>query len=160
VGEENQGWSIAKRLLEFERSGVYGPRTRRILARTERIARTDGAAWASYAFRRRFAEASIALDALEAAELRLLSEPRAGDSGVSTSILKLAGTEVMQRTTELALWASGTDACYRVIDHEGGVRGNEGAISMARYLNARAATIYGGSSEVQRNILARTALGL
>jgi len=160
IGEENEGWSIAKRLLEFERSGVYGPRTRRILARAERVARASGGAWASRDFRRRFAEACIEADVLEAGELRMLGEANSASSKTMYSILKLAGTETMQRATELAVWASGTEAAYCARQDIDAGSGDEGAISMARYLNTRAATIYGGSSEVQRNILAKAALGL
>jgi alkylation response protein AidB-like acyl-CoA dehydrogenase len=160
VGAENEGWSIAKRLLEFERSGIYGPRIRRILARAERVARETGEAWASLDYRRRFAEACIAADVLEAGELRLLSQPDAAGAKKTTSILKLAGTEAMQRATELALYASGTDAAYLAGSQGLNSAALEGSISMARYLNSRAATIYGGSSEVQRNILAKTALDL
>jgi acyl-CoA dehydrogenase len=158
VGAENEGWQIAKRLLEFERSGVYGPRTRRILARIERLARMD-ASWSQREFRRRFAEISIETDTLEAAELRLVSGEQPFPGGSTASLLKLAGTETMQRATELAVLAGGARAAYQLDAASGGAL-DEAAISMARYLNARAATIYGGSSEVQRNILARSVLGL
>lgn len=160
VGAENEGWSVAKRLLEFERSVIYGPRIRRILARAERVARETGEVWASLDFRRRFAEACIAADVLEAGELRLLSQAGAADAKKTSSILKLAGTEALQRATELALYASGTDAAYLAGSQGLSSAAFEGSVSMARYLNSRAATIYGGSSEVQRNILAKTALDL
>jgi acyl-CoA dehydrogenase len=159
VGAENEGWQIAKRLLEFERSGVYGPRTRRILARIERLARMDGALWSQREFRRRFAEISIETDTLEAAELRLVSGQQHLLGGSAPSLLKLIGTETMQRATELAVLAGGARAAYQLDATSHGAL-DEAAISMARYLNARAATIYGGSSEVQRNILARSVLGL
>jgi len=159
VGAENEGWKIAKRLLEFERSGVYGPRTRRILARIERLARADGALWSHREFRRRFAQISIETDTLEASELRLVSAEPAVPSSSAASLLKLAGTQTMQRATELAVLAGGVGAAYQLEPTPLGAL-DEPAISMARYLNARAATIYGGSSEVQRNILARSVLGL
>jgi acyl-CoA dehydrogenase len=159
VGAENEGWRIAKRLLEFERSGLYGPRTRRILARIERLAREDGALWSQRDFRRRFAQISIETDTLEAGELRLVSGQQPFLSNSASSLVKLAGTETMQRATELAVLASGASAAYQLDANSDGAL-DEGAISMARYLNARAATIYGGSSEVQRNILAKSVLGL
>jgi len=158
VGAENAGWKIAKRLLEFERSGVYGPRTRRILARVERLARAD-ASWSQREFRRRFAEISIETDTLEAAELRLVSGEQLFLGSSAPSLLKLAGTETMQRATELAVLVGGVRAAYQLDANSHGPVA-EAAISTARYLNARAATIYGGSSEVQRNILAKSVLGL
>ncbi|NGY06995.1 acyl-CoA dehydrogenase family protein [Solimonas terrae] len=159
VGAEGDGWTIAKRLLEFERSGVYGPRVRRLLAQARRLAESDGARWHHPLFRQRYAELSIEADALEAGELRLLAA--ASDaSNVTSSQLKLAGTETLQRVSELCVLAAGTSAAYthestRCDDHH-----REAGVAMARYLNMRAATIYGGSSEVQRNILAKTALHL
>jgi acyl-CoA dehydrogenase len=159
VGAENGGWQIAKRLLEFERSGVYAPRARRVLARIERLARMDGGLWSNRDFRRRFAELSIETDALEAAELRLVSGQQRLPDSSAPSLLKLVGTETVQRATELAVQAGGASAAYR-LDATAHSNFDEGAISMARYLNSRAATIYGGSSEVQRNILARSVLGL
>jgi acyl-CoA dehydrogenase len=159
VGAENEGWKIAKRLLEFERSGVYGPRTRRILARIERLARADGALWSHREFRRRFAQISIETDTLEASELRLVSCQPPVPSSSAASLLKLAGTQTMQRATELAVLAGGVSAAYQ-LEPTPRAELDEAAITMARYLNARAATIYGGSSEVQRNILARSVLGL
>jgi acyl-CoA dehydrogenase len=160
VGAENEGWSIAKQLLEFERSGFYGPRTRRILSRTERLARADGNLWYSPDFRRRFTEISIETDTLEAGELRMMSEHESLVNSVTPSLLKLAGTETMQRATELAVFAAGTSAAYLFTSVTADAMIDEASISMARYLNTRAATIYGGSSEVQRNILAKMALGL
>ena len=158
VGVENAGWKIAKRLLEFERSGVYGPRTRRILARIERLARLDDS-WSQREFRRRFAEISIETDTLEAAELRLVSGEERFLGSAAPSLLKLLGTETMQRATELAVLAGGVRAAYQLDPTAHGAVA-EAAISTARYLNSRAATIYGGSSEVQRNILAKSVLGL
>ena len=160
IGAENDGWNVAKRLLEFERSGFYGPRILRLLARTERLARADGEMWKQRDFRRRFAELSIERDALEAGELRMIVSSESVASGITSSILKLAGTEVMQRATELAVLAGGMHSAYVLNDLSDNTVEREAAMSMANYLNTRAATIYGGSNEVQRNILAKTALGL
>jgi len=158
IGDEGQGWDICKRLLEFERSGVYGPRSRRILRRAERLARTTGV-WTDADFRFDFAGLSIQVDVLEAGELRLLAgDGSAGAAG--SSLLKLAGTETMQKASELCVAAAGQSAAFVGEIAEADELVGEGARATARYLNIRAATIYGGSSEVQRNILARTALGL
>lgn len=160
IGDENDGWNIAKRLLEFERGGVYGPRIRRTLAQVERLARARKDVWLQSDFRGRFAEICIETDAIEAGELRMVSIDEAQIDGATSSLLKLAGTEALQRATELAVSAGGTHAAYVFGSHPGDEAMEEGAIAMARYLNTRAATIYGGSSEVQRNILAKKALGL
>ncbi len=154
IGEEGEGWSIAKKLLEFERSGVYGPRVRRILRRAERMARASGR-WGTPHFRREYARLAIEVDVLEASELRYLANGQG-----NPSILKLAGTETMQRVSQLCNSAAGSAAGYAGPHAEDDAEIGDGAGSMARYLNMRAATIYGGSSEVQRNVLARSTLGL
>jgi alkylation response protein AidB-like acyl-CoA dehydrogenase len=160
IGEEGDGWTIAKRLLEFERSGVYGPRVRRILAHARRLAEADGRRWRDADFRRRYAELAIECDALETGELRILLGNDSKSSGVATSLLKLAGTETLQRASELCVMAGGTSSMYAYDLTRPDGAAHEAAVAMARYLNTRAATIYGGSSEVQRNILAKTALNL
>jgi acyl-CoA dehydrogenase len=159
IGGEGEGWSVAKRLLEFERSGVYGPRVRRLLAQTRRLAQNGGRRWSDADFRRRFAELSIETDALEAGELRLLTAESGRGTSVSTSLLKLAGTETLQRASELCILAGGSDAAY-AYDPALDESATDPVVAMARYLNMRAATIYGGSSEIQRNILAKAALRL
>jgi alkylation response protein AidB-like acyl-CoA dehydrogenase len=160
IGGEGDGWSIAKRLLEFERSSAYGPRVRRMIARARRLASATDNLWNQPDFRRRFAAISIEADALEAGELRLLGGATSTSQAITSSLLKLAGTETIQRASELCVLASGTAAAYAYDVSENEIQIREGAISMARYLNMRAATIYGGSSEVQRNILAKIALDL
>ena len=159
VGAEGDGWNIAKRLLEFERSGVWGPRIRRVLAQTKRFAR-EGNLWGQADFRRRFATLSIEVDALEAGEVRMLTGADSEVQAHTSSLLKLAGTETLQRASELCVAACGTTAAYAYTEDEDDGLVLEGSMSMARYLNMRAATIYGGSSEVQRNILSKLALGL
>lgn len=159
VGEDGEGWTVAKKLLEFERSGVYGPRVRRLLAQARRLSQTGAGPWTDADFRRRFAEISIETDALEAGELRLLTVESGASTGVSTSLLKLAGTETLQRASELCILAGGSDAAY-AYDPAAESTATDAAVAMARYLNMRAATIYGGSSEIQRNILAKAALRL
>ncbi|QUD90527.1 acyl-CoA dehydrogenase family protein [Phenylobacterium montanum] len=174
VGEENQGWTVAKYLLEFERGGSsFAARLRGALRQVKAIAQAEaadrgGALWTDPDFRTRFAQVEVETLAVEFTERRVVSQlstgAPAGDA--SASMLKLKGTETMQKATELAVEAIGH---YAAADQRMalGVGANvspvgpdHAATPVARYLNARASTIYGGSSEVQRNILARAALGL
>jgi alkylation response protein AidB-like acyl-CoA dehydrogenase len=173
VGEENQGWTVAKYLLEFERGGVFSPRVRGLMTRVKQMAAVEQAddgrtLLDDPAFRRRVAEIEIELTAVEYTERRVISQLSAGGASgdSSASMLKLKGTETMQKATELAVEAL---AHYAAPDQRPalGIGANQppvgpehAATPMARYLNTRASTIYGGSSEVQRNILARATLGL
>lgn len=172
VGEENQGWTVAKYLLGFERGGVYSPRIRGILRRTMAMAHAEHAdsgaqLSADPTFRRKVAELEVELQAVEYTERRVISQLSAGENvGAISSLLKLKGTELMQKATELSVEAL---AAYAAPDQRGclGIGANQSPVGpnyaitpMARYLNTRAATIYGGSSEVQRNILARATLAL
>jgi alkylation response protein AidB-like acyl-CoA dehydrogenase len=160
IGDENDGWNIAKRLLEFERSNCFGPRIRRILNRVERLAKAHGALCGQSAFWRRFAEVSIEAKIVEATELRMIAAADSAVTGVTTSLIKVTGTEAVQRATELAVLAGGARSAYAYEDGPCDTAVDEAAVSMGRYLNTRAATIYGGTSEVQRNIIARAMLGL
>jgi len=165
VGEENQGWTVAKYLLEFERGGAYAAGLKVALGRVRMIAQEAGALDADYA--RKLAEAEIALTAIEFAEHRMMAElARTGRPGAASSILKATGTEMTQRLDELSIEAAGA---YAGIDQPGArtAGGNEAAVgprssltAMPRYLNNRAASIYGGSNEIQRNIVAGAILGL
>jgi alkylation response protein AidB-like acyl-CoA dehydrogenase len=159
VGEEGSGWTIAKRLLEFERGIFFGPRVLRILRHAQHMARATGA-WNDKSFRRQFAEISICREALEASELRLINAGAHDSGDYTASLLKLAGTELWQKATEVSVLASGHAAAYTYKSAEGDAAVEGGAVAMARYLHKRAATIVAGTSEVQRNILAKTALRL
>ncbi|HSM94938.1 MAG TPA: acyl-CoA dehydrogenase family protein [Rhizomicrobium sp.] len=173
VGKENDGWSVAKYLLEFERGHAFASRIRGMMRTVRNIAEKERngygvSLWDDVAFRRKMSELDVALSAVDFTERRIISQlstgGNAGDS--AASMLKLRGTETMQSVTELAIEAL---AYYVQPDQRAslGEGANEspigpayGATITARYLNTRASTIYGGSSEVQRNILARLALGL
>jgi len=173
LGEENQGWTVAKYLLEFERGHAFAARIRGMLRQVKAMASAEcsgdgNTLWDDPAFRQKVSEMEIALTAVDFTERRVISQlSTGGNTGdAAASMLKLKGTETMQAMTELALEALGF---YGRPDqrHALGLGANEapigpahGATVTARYLNTRAATIYGGSSEVQRNILARFALGL
>jgi alkylation response protein AidB-like acyl-CoA dehydrogenase len=164
VGQENDGWTVAKYLLTHERGGQWSPRLRKQwnrLARmlADRAADIDPGEIAS--FRRRLAELAVQMDAQEANEHEILSMlSQGGSPGPASSMLKMSGTELLQQLDEVGVALAGP---YAAVDqsralHELnvqlGVGPTDAITNTARYLNNRAATIYAGSSEVQRNILA------
>ena len=169
VGDENQGWTYAKFLLVHERSGIAGvARSKKAIERLREIAGAelvDGAPLiGTEEFARKVAEVEIDLTALEFTELRTLAaEARGRAPGPESSILKIKGTEIQQRITELTLEAVGYYAypdARAFGDNEYPV-GPEGAAAAAGvYFNMRKASIYGGSNEIQRNIIAKAVLGL
>jgi alkylation response protein AidB-like acyl-CoA dehydrogenase len=174
VGEENQGWTVAKHLLEFERGGgVAASRLGKMVAQARHIARAEGADGASFwasspDFRGRLLELEMEVAGLDHSERQVAAQLSAGRpiAGATASILKLTVSTLQQRATELAVEALGH---YAAADQRGalGYGANSPTIGpdhaltpTAKYLNTRAATIYGGSQEVQHNILARVVLGL
>ena len=172
LGEENDGWTVAKYLLEFERGGGSSPGLQVSLQRLRAMARGEtsdaGAAlFEDPAFRARLAEAEIAVTAIEFTEHRMLSALASGKNpGPASSMLKTQSTEAMQRIDELAIDVA---AHYAAVDQkdarEAGsnitpVGPDHSLVAMARYLNNRAGSIYGGSNEIQRDIMAKLVLGL
>jgi alkylation response protein AidB-like acyl-CoA dehydrogenase len=165
LGEENQGWTVAKYLLEFERGGGSAPGLKVGLDRARAVAQASGAEDRYH--RRRLAEAEIAVDAIDMSERRVLSALASGNPpGPASSMLKINGTEAMQRLDEISIAALGAYASVEQIEaREPGsnlepVGPEIGLTAMPRYLNNRAASIYGGSNEIQRDIIARLVLGL
>ena len=176
VGKENDGWTVAKFLLSHERFGIAGvARSKKQMERLRDIAAKEmkrGRPLIEDArFRERVAEVEIELTALEMTELRLLSEEAAGRKpGPEASILKLKGTQVQQGITELLLEAVGNRAHAfdpGILEDEWPGTGNDGppvpehtATVASHYFNWRKASIYGGSNEIQRGIIAKAILGL
>ena len=172
VGEENKGWTYAKFLLSFERAGIADVgRSRKQLARLKQVARsekTNGRPLAEdHRFREKIAAVEIDLLALEFTELRALSRRAAGkEPGTEANILKIRGTEVQQRLTELHLEAVGAYANPYIPDalrdgrNEEPVGPDYAAGAAPRYFNWRKASIYGGTNEIQKGILAKFVLGL
>jgi len=165
LGEENQGWTVAKYLLEFERGGGSAPGLKVGLDRVRAVAQASAAEDRYH--RRRLAEAEIAIDAIDMSERRVLSALASGNPpGPASSMLKINGTEAMQRLDEISIAALGDYANVEQIEaREPGsnlepVGPEIGLTAMPRYLNNRAASIYGGSNEIQRDIIARLVLGL
>ena len=171
VGEENKGWTYAKYLLEFERGGqAFGPRLRKAFRHLQTLSRTQLAAGeplsANAQWREKMAAVEIEIDAVEMNELMFYSGLKAGDApGNMGSVVKMRGTEVGQKVTELAVEAVGWYGVpfteLRNYDSNVVPVGGDYVDDVApRYFNGRKTTIYGGSSEVQRNVLAKAMLGL
>jgi hypothetical protein len=172
VGEEGKGWTYGKVLLQHERANIAGvARSRYRLRRLRKQAATAvrGATPLAHDknFMRRLAALEVELKALEYTELRTLAAVAAGKApGPESSFLKIKGTEIQQATDMLYLVAAGYYALPYVPDQfEAGFAGEpvgEGAEikSSLRYFNFRKASIYGGSNEIQKNIIAKHVLGL
>ena len=168
VGEANRGWDTAKFLLTHERTfSAHVPKSRRALKRLKGIAareRKEGKPLAGDpSLRRRIAEAEIELEALEFAVYRALSD-KSGTSAVS-AILKLRGSELEQKLTSLIVEALGTRALRHWQDPSWDHALSNAIFdpddepgAMGAHLFLRAATIYSGSNEIQRNIIAKRLL--
>jgi pimeloyl-CoA dehydrogenase large subunit len=171
VGEENKGWDYAKFLLGNERVGIARigiskARLKRIreLARLERIG--DVPMIDNPRFREKLAAVEIELKALEMTQLRVVAAEGRREKGKpdpASSILKIKGSEIQQATTELLMDVVGPFALPYVPDEEGRnepVDGPEWASTAApTYFNWRKISIYGGSNEIQKNIIAKAILG-
>jgi alkylation response protein AidB-like acyl-CoA dehydrogenase len=157
VGKLNDGWRIANALLGHERLGTSNPQFALMaLERIRTIARATGV-MADPAFRDRLAAASInvtALSALFSHAVELTNRQRS--LGPDSSIIKIFGSELLQSLNDLLVEAAGSDASLQNL-----VPTEFGAVDVSTpYLQVRRATIYGGSSEIQRNIVARRVLNL
>ncbi|HMT43392.1 MAG TPA: acyl-CoA dehydrogenase family protein, partial [Chakrabartia sp.] len=171
VYEENKGWTCAKFLLAHERTGIAAiAGSKRGVERIKEIARTesdgDQALIENPFFRRKIAELEMDLTALEFTELRIIAGEAAGKGpGPEASMLKIKGSEIQQRIMELGLEAVGHYGApyfrgFGEGDNEHPI-GPDYAHRMApTYFNGRKTTIYGGSNEIQRNIIAKMVLGL
>ncbi|MCC5859437.1 MAG: acyl-CoA dehydrogenase family protein [Ectothiorhodospiraceae bacterium] len=171
VGEENKGWTYAKFLLGHERSGIAGVGTNKAeLRRLKEIATTERKNGIPLiqdpAFRARIARLEIELEALEMTDLRVLAAVQQGTSpGPEASMLKIKGTEIRQELYNMIRQASGPAAlAYQpeaIADPEAPYAGPEYALTAAPvYFNNRKITIYGGSNEIQKNIISKMILGL
>ena len=164
VGEENAGWSYAKFLLSNERTGIARVGTTKVWLTEvkERAAKTplgDGTLMEDPLFAARVAEVENELLALELTQLRVSGDEAGGKPNPASSILKLRGTQLQQSVTDLLVEVAGPDALPFGAGET--VDSPEWAQHAApRYLNFRKTSIYGGSNEVQRTIIASTILGL
>ncbi|OMC38109.1 acyl-CoA dehydrogenase [Mycobacterium sp. GA-1841] len=158
VGEENQGWTYAKFLLGNERTGIAQvARTKVRLAEVKERATANGLI-ADPLFAARLAEAENDVLALELTQMRVTSDSADGKPSPASSVLKLRGSQLQQIATELLVEVAGADA----LPYEAGdIASPDWAQHAApHYLNYRKTSIYGGSNEVQRTIIASTILGL
>jgi pimeloyl-CoA dehydrogenase large subunit len=173
VGELNKGWDYAKFLLSNERIGIARiGMTKERLARVKRLAQEtpagEGMVWDDPDFRRRLAWSEIELKALEITQMRVVAAQRskaADKPDPSSSILKIKGSEIQQQATQLLMEIAGPYAMPRPDADEEGLNlpsvGPEWADAAAPlFFNFRKVSIYGGSNEIQRNIIAKAFLGL
>ena len=166
IGEENKGWTYAKHLLSHERTNIADVnRSKRELDRLKRIAKAEGM-YEDRRFRDEIAKLEVDVVALEMMVLRVLSAEKSGKNSLDVAgLLKIKGSEIQQRYSELMMLAAGPYAIPFLPEAmDAGWQGEfVGAAYLAplasTYFNLRKTTIYGGSNEVQRNIVAQTVLG-
>ncbi|HEX7637933.1 MAG TPA: acyl-CoA dehydrogenase family protein [Burkholderiaceae bacterium] len=167
VGEENKGWTYAKYLLAHERTNIADVnRAKRELERLKRVARAEGV-YDDPRFRDEIALLEVDIVALEMTVLRVLSAETGGRKALDLAgLLKIRGSEIQQRYAELLMLAGGPFSLPFIAEAmDAGWQGEHvGAAHCAplaaTYFNFRKTTIYGGSNEVQRNIVAQTVLGV
>ncbi len=169
IGEVDQGWTYAKYLLEFERGNAYGPGLRRSLNKLRKMASGEMGGVNIYAdpdFRRRIDDIDVQISAMEFTELRIFSAMSAGQRpGPESSMLKCRGTELQQAISELAVECAGPFGqpfVRNTFERPNEPRPGPGwaAPVAPYYFNLRKASIYAGSNEIQRNIMAKAVLGL
>jgi alkylation response protein AidB-like acyl-CoA dehydrogenase len=166
IGEENQGWTYAKYLLTHERTNVANignlkRNLRRLRRESAKVKVGDSVLLETPEFARKVAAVEIQITALEFTALRVLSKvARGGAPGAESSLLKVRGTEIQQAMTELMLEASGYEGFAFVPENGQPINAKWTARTAANYFNYRKVTIYGGSSEVQKNIMTKAVLGL
>ena len=176
IGEENKGWTYAKHLLSHERTNIADVnRAKRELERLKRIAKAEGV-YDDMRFRDQIALLEVDIVALEMMVLRVLSMEKSGKNPLDIAgLLKIKGSEIQQRYTELMMLAAGPYSLPYIFEAmEAGWQGGQAAAAGLQgfpgsevanatlapsYFNYRKTTIYGGSNEVQRNIVAQTVLG-
>lgn len=165
VGDEGNGWAMAKALLGHERTGIGGTGTSaRWLRLVKQIARNTPLGKSTLMddsdFRRRIAKLQIRLRAVEMGNYRTLAKAALGEApGPESSILKTTGTELLQDITELTMDALG-HAAMGWFDNPDVVLADYEKMVHSEFNYYRASTIYGGSNEIQRNIIAKNVLGL
>lgn len=167
VGEEGMGWNYGKVLLDRERmvaaaTAMFLPQTLRAVRQAAKQRRVAGGLLIDKPeFRAKLAQVEIEAMALQAMVLRLMEDAAAGaNSGPRGSMVKLRWSELTQQATALWVAALGPKAQHFKPLEEGSISSPDMPYALQGALYARVTTIYGGSSEIQRNIIARRSLGL
>ena len=172
VGEENKGWDYAKFLLGNERTGIARVgQSKAQVARIKEIAKLEFAGGAPLSedlrFQERIAEIEVQLKALEMTQLRVVAEERnqvKGKPNPASSILKLQGSVIQQALTEIVMDVVGPYVLPYQWHEDGSnepmIGPDSAATAAPEYFNNRKVSIYGGSNEIQRNIVAKAILGL
>ena len=171
IGEENKGWTYAKHLLGHERTGIAAignsKRELKVLKRLALRKQVNGAPLLNDPqFAARVADVEIELMALEMTALSVVAEGASSKIGPEASVLKIKGSEISQELSELLLEAAGPaglafDPDYLDGKTEHCIAGDDELAGLAPYyFNARKITIFGGSNEVQRNVISKLVLGL
>ena len=175
IGEENKGWTYAKHLLSHERTNIADVnRAKRELERVKRIAAQEGVL-DDARFRDQVAQLEVEIVALEMLVLRVLSAEKSGKNSLDIAgLLKIRGSEIQQRYSELMMLAAGPYSLPLIQEAmEAGWQGDAAAGALggfpggvvanaplaSTYFNMRKTTIYGGSNEVQRTIVSQVVLG-
>jgi alkylation response protein AidB-like acyl-CoA dehydrogenase len=159
IGEENEGWTYAKFLLGHERTNIAGigwskRELRRLKSDAAKVGKDGRSLLEDPVFGTRIAQLEIELTALEITNMRVIFDEVAKKApGPEASMLKIRGTEIMQRISELQMELLGASALAYVPD-------SDDSRATALYLNLRKLTIFGGSNEIQRNIIAHMILKL
>ena len=171
VGEENQGWTVAKYLLEFERGGGGAARFHTALQQLKQLAAQTNAEGQSLLenpeFKRKLDATGVQIEAIQFTEFRIMAAmSKGGSPGPESSIMKTLGADMGQYLSELmvevmAFYASVDQPEARTVGQNVPTVGlDDGVVAFPRYFNLRASSIAGGSNEVQRNIVAKLVLGL
>ena len=174
IFEENKGWTVAKFLLSHERTSIAAVgKSISAVKKLKQIANIElnnegSLLITDKRFRDRLTTLEMDLKALEFTELRILSEENKGVApGPEASLLKIRGSEIQQRITELTMNAVGYYGISNDLANSNADRSNSSQFrpdysqnTAANYLNTRKTTIYGGSNEIQKNILSKMVLGL
>ena len=173
VGMENEGWKVAKYLLEFERGGSTGSNAaqqvglRRVKNLAKLTPKEGGSLLDDTSFQRKLNETEIQLESIQYTEFRLMAALAKGQSpGPESSVLKTLSADIQQQLTELSVEAIAEFAAAHqpeartVGTNTASIGHDDGKMAFTQYFNLRASSIAGGTNEVQKNIIAKMVLGL
>ncbi|CAE6851732.1 acyl-CoA dehydrogenase family protein [Paraburkholderia domus] len=166
VGEENKGWSYAKYLLTYERTNIAGvgfsvAALRRLKDVASKVQRNGRALIADPLFAARLARVEIDLENMKTTNLRVIAAVAGGGvPGAESSMLKIRGTEIRQEISSLMRRAMGPYAQPLIDEALHGADDVDGSSAAAQYFNNRKLSIFGGSNEIQKNIISKMILGL